>query len=249
MISFLNAGRMGRLCNMLFSVYGSIGIAVKSNQNYAFPKLINWDAKERFGSTEDIEVWRHFVNQIPEVPDCLQWQEYPYFWGYRDITLPQGNWNLNSHFQSVKYFEHCIDLIRHYATMHEEQTFDAVALHIRRGDYDDSYHPHMKSGYYYNALEHIPRTNIFVFSDNNDEAHKVMKELGRPYTMIDKDYLESWKIMKGCKHFITANSSYSLLPAILANQPDKVVVCPKQWFGDHVELDKTDLYPEGSIVI
>lgn len=244
---------MGRLCNMLFSVAGTIGIATKSNQTYGFPKLINWDAKERFGSTEDIEVWKHFVNPLPEHDPNPLYQEYPYFWGYRDITLPVGNWNMNSHFQSEKYFIHCIDLIRHYFTMYEELTYDATALHIRRGDYSGeygSYHPHMQAGYYYEALEHVPRgTDIFVFSDDMPAAHKVMKEIGRPYVPIDKDYLECFKIMKGCKHFITANSSFSMMAAILANQEDKVIVAPKQWFGSHVDLETVDLYPEGTIII
>jgi hypothetical protein len=249
MMTFLNAGRMGRLCNMLFSVAGTIGIATKSNQNFGFPKLINWDAKEKFGSTEDIEVWRQFVNPLPDVVD-VPFEEYPYFWGYRDIRIGQGNWNMNSHFQSEKYFSHCIDLIRHYFTMYEELTYNATALHIRRGDYDNNYHPHCMSGYYWEALQHVPRgTDVFVFSDDNEAAKQVMSEVGIHYVLIQSDYLESWKIMKRCKHFVIANSSYSLLAAILADQPGKTIVAPKKWFGDHVGLETVDLYPENSIVI
>ncbi len=248
MITFKNLGRMGRLANGMFSIAGTIGIATNSGQNYAFPKWINWDAKERFGSTEDIDVYKHFINDLPELPEQLTFEEYPYFWGYRGITLPQGNWNLNSHFQSDKYFNHCIDLIRYYFTMFGEDTHDATAIHMRFGDYDDSYHPRPKVEYYREALVHVPGPYL-LFSDNMDEAIKIMSELKVSYIPIDRDYLESFKIMKRCNHFICGNSSYSLMAAILSPNPDKVIVCPKKWFGDHVGLETADIYPSNAIII
>ncbi len=187
---------------------------------------------------------------MPEVPEGLIWNEYPYWWGYRDIKLPQGNWNLGGHMQSDKYFNHCLDVIRFYFTMANEINYNACAIHMRFGDYDGLYHPLPNLEYYKEALKHIPiGTALFLFSDNVEEGMKIANETGRFITPIMDNYIDSFRIMKRCKHFICGNSSYSLMAAILSDHPDKKVICPKKWFGDHVGLETVDLFPENSIVI
>jgi len=255
MISYLALGRMGRFANGLFQIAGSIGIAVKSGQDYRFPKWINWDAKERFGSTEDIEVYKYFVNPLPELPEGIdfRWNNHGWFWGYKPIELKNGNWNLEGHFQSDKYFLHCMDHIRFYFTMFNEVEVDGIALHYRAGDYSEDqngYHPRCTLEYYYKALEHLPKEMmIFLFSDNLEEAGKIMAKLGRQYIPVNMNYIDSFRMMKKCKHFICANSSYSLMAAILADNPDKIVITPKRWFGEVAGLDSSDVHPENSIVI
>jgi hypothetical protein len=239
---------MGRLANGMFSIAGTIGIAIKSGQNYAFPKWINHDAKERFGSTEDIDLYKYFINPLPEVPEGLTWNEYPYWWGYRDIKLPQGNWNLGGHMQSDKYFSHCLDVIRFYFTMANEVDVDGTAIHMRFGDYDGSYHPLPDPDYYYKALEHVSGP-YYLYSDNLDEAKKICVKIGCNALPVTMNYLDSFRMMKRSKNFICGNSSYSLMAAILGDHPEKIVVVPRKWFGDHVSLETIDLFPEGSIVI
>jgi len=97
---------MGRFANSLFEIAGTIGVATRSGQQYSFPKFISYD-QHNFNPSDEIEVYKHFVNQLPELPENLQFNEVPYRWEYEDLYLPNGNWNLNSHFQSFKYFEHC----------------------------------------------------------------------------------------------------------------------------------------------
>lgn len=256
MMTYLQLGRMGRMANAMFEIAGTIGVAIKCNQSYAFPKWINYDAKERFGSTEDINLYKYFINPLPEVPMQIPFTDYPYFWGYREIwqdqQCHQGNWNMNAHFQSPRYFYHCIDLIRHYFTMENEMgAIDAIAVHMRFGDYDGAYHPRPQIEYYKEALTRIQEDlPIFLFSDNNDEAEKIMNEATQRYYVVNRsNYLEAFKIMKNCKHFICGNSSYSMMAAILANQKDKIIVAPKKWFGSHVGLETDDIYPYNCIVI
>ena len=253
MFTYLKLGRMGRLANGMFEIAGTIGIAIKSGQDYAFPLWKNYDAVERFGSTEDIDIYKHFVNPLPVVPDHLTWQEYDYFWGYRDIAaedrVHQGNWNMNAHFQSEKYFKHCEPLIRHYFTMTNERDYPgAIAIHMRFGDYDDNYHPRPKIEYYRQAIARV-KGEYLLFSDDLTSGIDIMNQLGISFTPVDGDYLDNFRIMKRCSHFICGNSSYSLMAAILGPDPNKVIICPSQWFGPHVGLDTRDLFPANSIVI
>ena len=73
--------------------------------------------------------------------------------------------------------------------------------------------------------------------------------LNAKYWFADGNYLEDFRLMKTCKDFIIANSSYSLMPAILAEHPDKKIVCPSRWFGEIAGINGNDCYPENSIVI
>jgi hypothetical protein len=252
MMTYLPLGRQGRFANGMFQIAGTIGIAVTSGQSYAFPKWINYDARDRFGSKEDAFIYKHFINDLPEVPTDIDFACYPYFWGYRYINIPVGNITFESHFQSPKYFANAMNLVQHYFTMKDELDYDATAIHFRFGDYSrdpNGYHPCPSVEYYREALKHLPPSELLVFSDDIDEAHKVMTALGVKYVMIEDDYLQSFKIMKRCRHFVTANSSYSMMAAILGHYHDKRIISPRNWFGPTVGLETADIYPEGTIII
>lgn len=252
MITSLGAGRMGRFANGAFMICSSIGVARRNNQDFAFNKWINWD-NQSFTPNDDIEVWKYFKNQLPLLTGGEQFSNYEYFWGYRDLDL-YGNWSIDAHMQSERYFKHCINEVRHYMTMQGEEDHEAIALHYRAGDYiandPNAYHPRCPIEYYEEALKHVPKDMpIYLFSDDGNAAIELLNKLIRAYTYIDANYLESFKIMKRCRHFITANSSFSLLASILADKPDKIIVNPKRWFGDVAGLSTDDLYPQGAVVI
>jgi len=260
MITNSSIGRYGRFGNALFQIAAVIGIARKSGQPYAFPPFINWDHKERFGSTEDIDLDKYFVNPLPRLcGDYPQLTKQEYSWGYHDIYLPTGNWDLAGHFQSERYFRDCIDEVRHYFTMKDEQDWpECTALHLRLGDYDDRYHPRQTRDYYLAALSRIPMdgTRVVIFSDDRAEAAGLAIYLhemtGREVGVSARtSYIDDFRAMKRCRHFITGNSSYSLMAAILGEHPDKRIVCPKNWFGPAwtVPMETKDLYPENAMVI
>lgn len=254
MMTYLQLGRMGRLGNQMFEIAGTIGIARKSGQEFAFPEWKNYDHKERFGQ-EDINVQSHFINPLPvlEDPERYQFQEVPYYWGYRDEFRPQGNWNLNAHMQSEKFFKYSIEEVRYYFKMKTEDKNNYVAIHYRAGDYEkneNAYHPRLTLDYYEKAMEIFPEHKFLVFTDDKHDALNIIpKELNFKTLIVAGDYLKSFSLMKSCRHFICGNSSYSLMAAILADQEGKRIVCPKKWFGAVAGLDTSDLYPEGSIII
>lgn len=261
MICYSQLGRSGRFGNCLFQIAGTIGIAIKSGQPYSFPKFIVHDMADRFGSTEDNEVYKYMMNQLPEMDTTLRYQQYGYFWEYRDIKLPSGNWDMSpSHFQSVKYFEHCMDKIRFYFTFTDEYPQnDYVAVHYRAGDYDPeqtSYHPRCSLKYYEQAIKRFPQgTEFLIFSDDIEEAYKLFRflfpNMGMKVLFSDqRHYLDSFKLMKSCKSFICANSSFSHMAALLGTHPDKKIIMPSHWFGAAANgLSFDTLYPLNAIII
>jgi hypothetical protein len=59
-----------------------------------------------------------------------------------------------------------------------------------------------------------------------------------------RDYIQDWKLLKTCRHFIIGNSSYSAMAAVLGEASDKKVVAPRPWFGPKRAggIDGEDIY-------
>ncbi|MES2314819.1 MAG: alpha-1,2-fucosyltransferase [Patescibacteria group bacterium] len=132
----------------------------------------------------------------------------------------------------------------------------SVSIHIRRGDQANDpallkKHGELTREYYSKALQYIKeKTNgaplrIFVFSDEIEWVKNNM-DFGADAVYISKykipDY-EELIIMSSCSHNIIAKSSYSWWGAWLNTNPQKIVVAPKQRFGDPKTIAH-DLIPE-----
>src|SRR5215813_1930055 len=169
-VTFNMLGRYGRFCNQAYQIASTIGVARRNNMDFAFPRWINYDHVERFGSSEDIDLQKYFVNPLPfyEGPSL---PGHHVEWGYQDIQLSESV-SLSGHMQSARYFDHCLDEVRWYFQMHDEpEANDYCAVHLRRGDYDDNYHPRIPESYYREAMKHFPSDQKYlVFSDNIDAA-------------------------------------------------------------------------------
>lgn len=262
----INKGGLGRFGNNCFTIAGVIGTAVKSNQSYGFLPWIVKD-NELFGGKADC-INDYLLNPLPPFPEMILASQgvsgYGYFWGYRDLYLPTGNWTIDAHMQSEKFFSHCMPLIRDtFRFKDEPEQNDYVAIHYRAGDYIDderAYHPRCSKEYYLEACSKFERYTKFIFfTDKKDfVTHNDFKgnqwyELFNRYDISEcqsGNYIEDFKLMKRCKHFITANSSFSLFAAILGEHPEKKIVCPKRWFGEQAgDIDTIDIYPSGAIII
>lgn len=255
MLTFSKLGRYGRFCNQMFQIAGTIGLARKHGYAYGFPQWKNYDHLERFGSSEDIDLQKYFVNPLPQL-DSIGYPDHPIPWGYHPGMHIPDNVSLSGHMQSEKYFSHCKDIIQHYFAMKDEHELqDVCAVHVRLGDYDDHYHPRLKRNYYLKAMNLFPKGQQFViFSDDQEGAYEITKDTDFAIGQSGfTNYIDDFRFMKSCKHFITGNSSYSLMAAILGRHPDKKIVCPSNWFGPawgscYKELPK-DVYPENAIII
>lgn len=249
----LSIGRYGRFANGLFQIMGLIGIAKRQVFSWGIEPWTNWDHKERFGSSEDIEIWRHLAHALPQ-PVSHPYAQVDYNWGYQEFNLPPGNYDIRGHFQSPLYFDHAMDEIRYWLRFKDEPAdrFE-VAVHIRRGDYDDAYHPRLAVEYYAPALSRFPDRKFIVFSDDHDAAVKLMHDCGvTTFELAKGNYIEDFKLMKSCHSFICANSSYSYAAALLANQPGKQMVLPRRWFGPawgNPDGMTTHLYHPNAIIL
>jgi len=265
----IGTGGLGRFGNQMFTIAGVIGIAARSGQPYAFPRWYTHDNSIFGNPVDDIEA--HLVNELPRIPDGLSFQDYGYFWGYRDILLPTGNYSIDAHMQSYKFFSHCIGKVREVFRFKDEpEQNDYVAIHYRAGDYIDdpnAQHPRCSKEYYQQAMAMFPEgTEFKIFTDDHTAWFKMMKDyydriaLKEAYIIGESDpglmdvfsnYIDDFKLMKRCKSFICANSSFSFMAALLGEHPDKKIIMPSRWFGSSMppEFETKDIYPDGAIII
>lgn len=227
-----------------------LGIARRNGLTPVFPLWENRDHRDRFGSTEDIEIYKHLVNPLPPIPEGVTFTHRAVEWGFHDTVLPSGNWNISGHFQSERYFEHCLDECRFYLRMKDEYPQnDYCSLHFRAGDYstEAGYHPRMTMDYYSQAMAQFPADQPYlVFSDDIPAAREMF---GDKVEYANGDYLDDFKRMKASRHFVIGNSSYSAMAAILGEAKDKRVIAPRPWFGPAAQITGEDIYSEGWTVI
>lgn len=130
----------------------------------------------------------------------------------------------------------------------------SISLHVRRGDYvNNKFHSFLGLDYYRVAVaEMASKTecpHMFVFTDDPEWCRQNLN-ISFPYTLVTHNPGPQayWDIilMSRCKHNIIANSSFSWWGAWLNQNPRKIVIAPKRWFGDP-SVDTIDRVPKGWI--
>ena len=170
-----------------------------------------------------------------------------------------SNLYLEGYFQNEQFFLPAADQIRNdftFGATHSRNasrqieqilaTPQAVAAHIRRGDY---LLPGVRAvlhlcdaDYYREAVsiikKNMPRPTFFVFSRQDMEwGRRLFETLDVPFSMIGEEdasapAYEDMRMMSLCKHNIIANSSFSWWGAWLNGNPEKMVIAPQHWFTD-----------------
>jgi hypothetical protein len=244
MVTFGKLGRYGRLGNQMFQVASTIGIAKANGYEYAFPEWVNYDAVERFGSKEDVNVGEWFPKwkELPRLD--REMADYHIPWGWHGFNHPDG-WNYVGHMQSEKYFAHCSDYIRELFTFSKPSPrINATAVHVRCGDYGSDYHPICSREYYREAFDLVPGPYV-VFSDDAMKAYDIVPKSDLYHIGDTKNTLQQ---MVSCRRHIIANSTFSWWGAWLAQSEQ--VVAPRTWFGPAAShLDTSDIYCNGWAVI
>jgi hypothetical protein len=169
---------------------------------------------------------------------------------------------LSGFWQSEKYFADIANLIRREFTLKDSlneansqmaqmvQNSEAIAVHIRRGDYltnDNCYI--CPPEYYERAVEYlitsIPNAHFFIFSDDPKWTAANWK-ISYPTTLVtnndEKKGFVDLYLMSLCRHHIIANSTFSWWGAWLSQYSAKQIVAPGKWFGK-LQYNTCDLIP------
>ena len=189
-----------------------------------------------------------------------------------DLLSIQSPVLLDGYWQNESYFkEHRKELLElltikgeidsdNNQLLNKIKNSNSICIHIRRGDYITNSNAARINGvcskdYYFRAFNilsmHIESPICFVFSDD-PEWVKSNLEFDCETIFVDINSIDKpefdFLLMKSCKYFIIANSTFSWWAAWLANYKNKQVIAPKVWFLNQV-LNKNMHLPESWIRI
>ncbi len=129
-----------------------------------------------------------------------------------------------------------------------------AAVHVRRGDYvthqaANQFHGTCSVAYYTSSAKLLVDQHgvehFFVFSD---DPHWVREHIPFPkpvtYITHNSGREAQWDIflMKHCRHYIIANSSFSWWGAWLGEKAGGTVIAPGRWFKG-LDMPITDIIP------
>ena len=124
------------------------------------------------------------------------------------------------------------------------QSDNSVAIHVRRGDYlsnpkANKFHGLCRLDYYDTAVAYmkkkINKPVFYIFSDDPAWVKKNIT-IGENVYVCDinppSKGIEDFRLMRNCRHFILANSSFSWWAAWLSEHHKKIVIAPKKWLNN-----------------
>jgi len=161
-------------------------------------------------------------------------------------------------FQSYKYLKGYHDEIREAFKLPTTFIPNKIAYHVRRTDFLQLQlkHPVVTENYLSLSMVRLNsrmdvNTLHAYYSDDIDWCKEFTKKLNgiNYFVFSENNSPESdFNDIMQCEHIVTSNSTFSVLAAILAPNPNKVVICPEKFFGEgNSHLDTSTLYPHGWI--
>lgn len=262
----------GGLANMMFGIAATHAIALSKNTKPSFnnrdSQLVYLDMEENFNpklkhSSEYLKLG--FFNDMIIEPAPSNTKIYRYPFHYQKNHIEGDVAIIDGFFQSEKYFKDYVKEIRNIFKPTEEivKIIDekygdilnkkTTSIHVRRGDYVryPQHHPVQTLDYYQKGIELTKdKTDLYVvFSDDIGWCKKHLNDSNMFFVENEKDYIEIY-LMSMCNNNIIANSSFSWWGGWLNENPDKIVVGPKRWFGQaYNHFNTNDIIPEEWIKI
>jgi hypothetical protein len=228
---------------------------LKSFKTSGFYQLTRWDNRLkkllgiRIGSVlhENTHSFNESILTVkPPVLLKGYWQTEKYFQNIRDVIL------------KVFEFPRLSETDINTALLEEIDKSEAVAVHVRRGDYiayesTHNFHGVCNIGYYENAIrffiDNYPGCRFYFFSDEPEWVQSNLMQNGINGKVISVNKgANSWKdmlLMSKCKHNVIANSSFSWWGAWLNQHSQKKVIAPSRWFKTSDPFyEPNDIVPE-----
>lgn len=124
----------------------------------------------------------------------------------------------------------------------------STAIHIRRGDYvaNGSSLVAVNISYYQKAIDFISektnKSRYYIFTDDVEWVKKNFNFLeGKSVAYVSSLGLNDYEeliLMAQCSNFVIANSSFSWWGAILSQNKDATIICPKDWKNIYLKNDE-----------
>jgi len=267
-MNFISTNHQGGIGNVMFKLAAAISLALDNNIDYIFSNefLRPVDQITTHGQPD----YRRFYDNILRNITFIDTLPGPYTiynqpgFHYQDIPY-QLNTNLllTGHYQSDKFFinnkQYIIDLYKPSTETKKliqssyNNLSEYISIHVRRGDYLQypNHHPQQTIEYYQSAVYNIGLDKTYmIFSDDINGCKSMFEFIpNKIFYNSGIDWLDMY-IMSMCKHNIICNSSFSWWGAYLNENPTKIVIAPKKWFGVVYESwDTTDLIPASWLII
>jgi hypothetical protein len=240
---------IGRLGNQAFQIATTLSYSLKHNMPYWIPR-----------TSQAEHIWpaffKHFPDQPKEHPErkYIEYKEKNHY--YEEIPH-YNNVRLSGFFQSEKYFSDYRQEIIDAFQIPYKKLEGFVSIHVRRGDYLQftEKHPPVTYEYISAAVKHFIDLGFFSFVVCSDDIKwcrvqfKPLELFGAVFSYsAGHSPIEDLAMMSCCVHNIISNSSFSWWSAWLNQNPDKIVIAPKIWFGEgNKNLDDSDIVPESWI--
>lgn len=250
MITFSKLEKKGHLGNQLFQIASTMGIAIKNNQDFCYPK---WSYND------------HFKTPLPlsKGSEWISYKEKQFH--YEPIKLDAENYDLEGWFQSEKYFD--IEKTKKYfqfenvllntvkSKYQEAFTKKTILISIRRGDFVD--HPdyfQLPIQFYIQGLiANFPdwiTSNLIVLSDDIEYCKFHFSFLNNAFFANDLSAIEQLALGSLCDDFIISNSTFSWWCAWLGEKKNSKVVRPLHYFtaSKRAKDDDKDYFPDRWVV-
>ncbi|MGI4751461.1 MAG: alpha-1,2-fucosyltransferase [Janthinobacterium lividum] len=195
------------------------------------------------------EIFRKFIQLVPRKDRKLFEEQKD--WDYDEqLFKVSSDAYISGYWQNYKYFEnlkpeilkelaikstYLIGINKDLNTIKNSE--NAVSVHVRRGDYiTDKAANHLMGvvplSYYTDSINILnsktEKPEFYFFSDDLHWVKENFKGHNYHYINSGADYTDL-HLMQNCKHNIIANSSFSWWGAFLNQNPDKIVIAPKNW--------------------
>ena len=175
---------------------------------------------------------------------------------YESILNGKSPRYLGDYFLNAKYIDCQGDELRDLLEFHIELSKEdkailrkilsleeAIAVHIRRGDYIGSNHEVTSERYFVRSMKKISmlrpnvEKNFFIFSNDIEWCKQLFGQMDEKIVFVDNNSNDRGAIdmflMSNCNHFIISNSSFSWWPAWLSRRsPEKIVIMPEKWLAN-----------------
>jgi len=247
-VSIVKPLTYGRMGNFLFQAAAAMGYAWRHGLDFTLP--------DHTKKPQHNPIYlQHLVNrkwndQMPVETLTEQshaYQELPFKEDWRD----KCNIVLDGYWQTEKYFFEFRQSIINAFGFPWKPMRGFVSVHVRRGDYLrlTEKHPPVSAEWITHAIDQFPCYHFVFYSDDIPWCKAVFGRRKDVTFSTGKREVQDLTEMSWCEHHICSCSTFSWWGAWLNQNPDKMVIMPKNWFMPGRKEDTSDIVPEGWIRI